>query len=99
MILASPTWLKVGISLVFWMNSLIILDASSSRTLKKIEVLSVENTEQVHMEFDREFLDEPVFFFKAGSLSLLLDSVQKDQKLLFQLNQSLMKQLDACKAF
>ena len=79
--IARPTWFKVGISLVFWSSWFLIVFASNSRTLQKIEVLSLRGSEQVHLEFDKEYLEEPIINFESGYLRLYLDSVQKDPRL------------------
>jgi len=78
---ARPTWFKVGISLVFWSSWFLIVFASNSRTLQKIEVLSLQGSEQVNLEFDKEYLEEPIINFESGYLRLYLDSVQKDPRL------------------
>jgi len=76
-----PTWFKVGISLVFWSSWFLIVFASNSRTLQKIEVLSLGGSEQVNLAFDKEYLQEPIIDFESGYLKLYLDSVQKDPRL------------------
>ena len=79
--IARPTWFKGGISLVFWSSWFLIVFASNSRTLQKIELFSLGNSEQIHLVFDREYLKEPVIDFESGYLILYLDSVQKHPKL------------------
>ncbi len=76
-----PAWLKVGISLVLWASWIILATASEVRTLKNIEVVSFENLEQIRLEFDGEFLGEPLINFESGSMSMRLDSVQIDSAL------------------
>ena len=76
-----PAWLKVGISLVLWASWIILATASEVRTLKNIEVVSLENLEQIRLEFDGEFLGEPLINFESGSMSMRLDSVQIDSAL------------------
>lgn len=79
--IARPTWFKVGISLVFWSSWFLIVFASNSRTLQKIEVLSLGGSEEIHLSFDKEFLEEPKINFESGNLILYLDSVQKNPQI------------------
>jgi len=76
-----PAWLKVGISLVLWAGMIVPVAASEVRTLKSIEVISLENSSQLRLEFDREFSGNPLINFESGSMSLRLDSAQIDTAL------------------
>jgi len=53
------------------------------RILKNIEVLSLENSEQVRLEFDGEFFGEPLINFEIGSMSLRFSSTNTDPTLPF----------------
>jgi flagellar biosynthetic protein FliO len=76
-----PAWLKVGISLVLWAGMIVPVVASEVRTLKNIEVISLENSSQLRLEFDGEFSGNPLINFESGSMSLRLDSAQIDSAL------------------
>ena len=71
---AKPTWLKAGITLALLSNWILVASASEVRTLKNIEVVSFENTEQVRLEFDGKFSGEPLINFESGSMSLRFSS-------------------------
>jgi flagellar biogenesis protein FliO len=71
-----PAWLKVGISLVLWLGMILPVAASEVRTLKNIEVISLENSSQLRLEFDGEFTGDPLINFESGSMSLRLDSTK-----------------------
>ena len=71
---AKPTWLKAGITLALLSNWILVVSASEVRTLKDIEVVSFENTEQVRLEFDGKFSGEPLINFESGSMSLRFSS-------------------------
>jgi len=77
MTIARPTWFKVGISLVFWSSWFVIVFASDTRTLQKIEVYPLEGSDYIHLVFDKKYLNEPIINFESGSLRLYLDSVKK----------------------
>ena len=81
MYIARSTWLKVGISLVFWSSCFLIVFASNSRTLQKIEVFTHDSSDQIHLQFDKEFLEKPIISFGPGSLRLYLDSVRKSSRI------------------
>ena len=76
-----PAWLKAGISLVLWAGLILPAAASEVRTLKNIEVISLENSSQLRLEFDGEFSGNPLINFESGSMSLRLDSAQIDSAL------------------
>ena len=57
---ARPAWLKVGIAVVIWASWIVLASATEVRTLKNIEVITLENSEQVRLEFDGEFLGDPL---------------------------------------
>ena len=78
---ARPTLLNASISLVIILSSNFIVFASSVKTLKRIEVISYEDSEQVHLEFDEDFLKEPKVNFGSDSIRIYLDSVKKDPQL------------------
>lgn len=73
---ARPTWHKVGIALALWSSWVLLAAASEVRTLKNIELISLESNEQVRLEFDGEFLGEPLINFESGSMSLRFSSVK-----------------------
>ena len=73
-----PAWLKAGISLVLWAGLILPAAASEVRTLNNIEVISLENSSQLHLEFDGEFSGDPLINFESGSMSLRLDSAKLD---------------------
>jgi len=54
-----PARLKAGISLVLWAGLILPAAASEVRTLKNIEVISLENSSQLRLEFDGEFSGDP----------------------------------------
>ncbi|MDG1177935.1 MAG: flagellar biosynthetic protein FliO [SAR324 cluster bacterium] len=76
-----PAWLKAGISLVLWAGLILPAAASEVRTLKNIEVISLENSSQLRLEFDGEFSGDPLINFESGSMSLRLDSAKLDSSL------------------
>ena len=78
---ARPTWHKVGIALALWSSWVLLAAASEVRTLKNIELISLESNEQVRLEFDGEFLGEPLINFESGSMSLRFSSVNTDPRL------------------
>ena len=78
---ARPAWLKVGIAVVIWASWIVLASATEVRTLKNIEVITLENSEQVRLEFDGEFLGDPLINFESGSISLRLGSVHTDPAL------------------
>jgi len=78
---AKPTWLKAGIALALLSNWILVAAASEVRTLKNIEVVSIESTEQVRLEFDGKFSGEPLINFESGSMSLRFSSTHTDPAL------------------
>ena len=78
---ARPTWLKVGIALALWSNWILVVAASEVRTLKNIEIVSIESAEQVRLKFDRKFSGEPLINFESGSISLRFSSTHTDPTL------------------
>jgi len=76
-----PAWLKVEILLVMWPSLILPVTASEIRTLKNIEVISLENSSQLRLEFDGDFSGDPLINFESGSMSLRLDSAQTDSSL------------------
>ena len=83
MSIVKSAWLKAGISLVLWPGMILSVAASEVRTLKYIEVTSLENISQLRLEFDEELLGDPVINFESGSLSLLFNSAKIDPALPF----------------
>ena len=79
--IARPTWCRVVISIVLWLSCFLIVIASNSRTLQKIEVLSFESTDEVRLVFDKKYLQEPIINFESGYLRLYWDSVKKDSRM------------------
>ena len=78
---AKPTWLKAGIALALLSNWILVAAASEVRTLKNIEVVSIESAEQVRLEFDGKFSGEPLINFESGSMSLRFSSTHTDPAL------------------
>ena len=78
---ARPTWHKAGIALTLWSSGVLLAAASEVRILKNIELISLESNEQVRLEFDGEFLGEPLINFESGSMSLRFSSVKTDPRL------------------
>jgi flagellar biogenesis protein FliO len=76
-----PAWLKVEILLVLWAGLILPVTASEIRKLKNIEIISLENSSQLRLEFDGEFNGDPLINFESGSMSLRLDSAQTDSAL------------------
>ena len=76
-----PARLKVEILLVLWAGCIVPISASEIRTLKNIEVISLENSSQISLEFDGDFRGDPLINFEPGSMSLRLDSAQTDSAL------------------
>ena len=76
-----PAWLKLEILLVLWVGSILPVVASDIHLLKKIEVISLENSSQIRLEFDGDFRGDPLINFESGSISLRLDSVHIDSVL------------------
>ena len=76
-----PAWLKVKILLVLWSGLVLPVVASEVRTLKHIEVTSIESFSQIILEFDGEFDGDPLINFESGSMSLRFDFVQTDSAL------------------
>jgi flagellar biogenesis protein FliO len=76
-----PARLKVEMLLVMWASFILPVTASEIRTLKNIEVISLENSSQLRLEFDGEFSGDPLINFESGSMSLRLDSAQTDPAL------------------
>ncbi|MBC8257833.1 MAG: flagellar biosynthetic protein FliO [SAR324 cluster bacterium] len=74
MSIARPAWLKLGIALVLWASCLMLASAAEIRTLRSIEVVPLDNIEELQLEFDTDFLGEPLVNFEAGSMSLRLNS-------------------------
>ena len=60
---AKPIWLKAGIALALLLNWILVAAASEVRTLKNIEVFSIESTGNVRLEFDGKFTGEPLINF------------------------------------
>ena len=54
--IVKSAWLKAGISLVLWPGLILSVAASEVRTLKYIEVTSLENISQLRLEFDEDLL-------------------------------------------
>ena len=54
MSIVKSAWLKAGISLVLWPGLILSVAASEVRTLKYIEVTSLENISQLRLEFDED---------------------------------------------
>ena len=81
--IVKSAWLKAGISLVLWPGLILSVAASEIRTLKYIEVTSLENISQLRLEFDEDLLGDPVINFESGSLSLLFNSAKIDPALPF----------------
>ena len=81
MITARPAWIKGGIALL--LGTLFVLGASASevRTLKRIQVVTLERTEQIRLEFDGEFNGEPLVHFESGALSVRLNAANTDPTL------------------
>ena len=78
---ARPTWHKVGIALSLWLSWVLLAAASEVRTLKNIELISLESNERVRLEFDGAYLGEPLINFESGSMSLRFSSVNTDPRL------------------
>ena len=78
---ARPAWLTVGIASALWSNLILVANASEVRTLRNIEVVSIENTEQVRLEFDRNFSGEPLINFESGSINLRFSYTNTDPTL------------------
>ena len=78
---ARPTLLKVGFLLVFWFSCFLLVFASNVKILKKIEVFSYKDSEQVRLEFNETFLRKPKINFESGLINIYLDSVNKDSQL------------------
>jgi flagellar biosynthetic protein FliO len=76
-----PAWLKIEILLVMWPSLILPVTASEIRTLQKIEVISLEDSSQLRLEFDGEFSRDPLINFESGSMSLSLESAQTDSAL------------------
>ena len=83
MSIVKSAWLKAGISLVLWPGLILSVAASEVRTLKYIEVTSLENISQLRLEFDEDLLGDPVINFESGALSLLFNSAKIDPALPF----------------
>ena len=81
--IVKSAWLKAGISLVLWPGLILSVAASEVRTLKYIEVTSLENISQLRLEFDEDLLGDPVINFESGALSLLFNSAKIDPALPF----------------
>ena len=78
---ARPAWLKVVFALILCANWIGLASASEVRTLQNIEVVSAENLVQVMLEFNDDYLGDPLVNFESGSISIRLDSVSKDSEL------------------
>jgi len=78
---ARPTWHKVWIVLALCSSWVLLATASEVRILKNIELISLKSNEQVRLEFDGEFLGEPLINFESGSMSLRFSSVKADPNL------------------
>lgn len=76
-----PSGLKAMILLVFSVSWILPASASEVFTLKNIEVVSLDEAEQVRLEFDGEFNGEPLINFEYGSMSLRFNSVHADPAL------------------
>ncbi len=68
--------LNVIIIMVLFLSWIIPAGASGVFVLKNIEVNPNDESNHIHLEFDREFSGDPLINFESGSISFRFDSVR-----------------------